>query len=67
MHVRAMDANDEGEVVEEVVIVSTDIDAPTATPFATVMGQELGVDLAPTVDADNDGEVDNDSHRSRGR
>ena len=60
MHVRAMDANDEGEVVEEVVIVSTDIDAPTATKFATVMGQELGVDLAPTVDADNDGEVDND-------
>ena len=36
MHVRAMDANDEGEVVEEVVIVSTDIDAPKATLFAMV-------------------------------
>ena len=36
MHVRTMDANDEGEVVEEVVIVSTDIDAPTAKPFADV-------------------------------
>ena len=36
MHVRAMDANDEGEVVEEVVIVSTNIDAPKATPFAMV-------------------------------
>ena len=42
-HVRAMDANDEGEVVEEVVIVSTDIDAPTATPFAMVPGQMLNV------------------------
>ena len=36
MHVRAMDADDDGNVVEEVVVVSTDIDAPKATPFADV-------------------------------
>ena len=34
MHVRTMEPNNEGEVVEEVVIVKTDIDAPKATPFA---------------------------------
>ena len=32
---------DDGEVVEEVVIVSTDIDAPKATAFAKVTGQPL--------------------------
>ena len=32
MHVRTMEPNDDGEVVEEVVIVATDIDGP-ATPF----------------------------------
>ena len=36
MHTRTMEANDDGEVVTEVVIVSTDIDAPKATAFATV-------------------------------
>ena len=43
MHTRTMDADADGNVVEEVVIVSTDIDAPKATPFAMVMGQELDV------------------------
>ena len=36
MHVRALEADDEGNVVEEVVVVSTDIGAPKATKFATV-------------------------------
>ena len=39
MHVRKMDADEDGNVVEEVVIVSTDIEAPEATPFAMVRGQ----------------------------
>ena len=34
MHTRKMKADDMGNVVEEVVIVSTDIEAPTAVPFA---------------------------------
>ena len=34
MHVRAIEADEDGNVVEEVVIVKTDIDAPKATPFA---------------------------------
>ena len=33
MHVRTMEADDDGDVVEEVVIVSTDIEAPKATAF----------------------------------
>ena len=33
MHVLKMDAGEDGNVVEEVVIVSTDIDAPTDIPF----------------------------------
>ena len=35
MHTRTMDANEDGDVVTEVVIVSTDIEAPKATKFAT--------------------------------
>ena len=34
MHVREMDADEDGDVVEEVVIVSTDITAPKAVAFA---------------------------------
>ena len=34
MHVRAMEADDDGNVEEEVVIVQTDIEAPKATAFA---------------------------------
>ena len=41
MHTRKMEADEDGNVVEEVVIVSTDIAAPKATPFAEVEGQEL--------------------------
>ena len=46
MHVRTMPENEDGEVVEEVVIVKTDIKAPKATLFAKVPGgaQELTVD-----------------------
>ena len=36
MLVRTMTANEDGEVVQEVVIVKTDIDAPTATAFDVV-------------------------------
>ena len=36
MHTRAMDANADGKVVREIVIVSTDIEAPKATAFGTV-------------------------------
>ena len=36
MHSRMMEADDDGDVVEEVVIVTTDIEAPTATAFAKV-------------------------------
>ena len=46
MHVRTMPENEDGEVVEEVVIVKTDIKAPKATLFAKVPGgaQVLNVD-----------------------
>ena len=36
MHVREMEADEDGDVVTEVVIVSTDIDKPLATAFAKV-------------------------------
>lgn len=42
MHVRTMPAD--GNVAEEVIVVSTDIEAPVATPFEMVPGQELTVD-----------------------
>ena len=51
MHVRTMEADDDGNVVEEVVIVSTDIEAPTATAFAKVEGQAL--DANPDDDSVN--------------
>ena len=35
MHVREMEADEDDNVVEEVVIVSTDIKEPRATKFAT--------------------------------
>ena len=44
MHTRTMDANEDGDVITEVVIVSTDIEAPKATAFAMVHG-------APYLDA----------------
>ena len=61
MHTRAMAADDDGNVVEEVVIVSTDIEAPKATAFAMVAGQALNArDLDDAVDADGDGTATND-------
>ena len=61
MHVLTMDADDDGNVVEEVVIVTTDIEAPKATAFAKVAGQTLDVDLDPATDGpDADTTADND-------
>ena len=61
MHVRAMAADDDGNVVEEVVIVSTDIKPPKATPFAMVAGQALDTrDLDTNEDANGDGDAIND-------
>ena len=41
MRVLTMDASKDGNVVKEIVVVYSDIDAPTATPFAMVTGQTL--------------------------
>ena len=60
MHSRMMEADDDGNVEEEIVIVTTNIEAPKATAFAMVEGQGLTVDPEPTVDADNDGTPGND-------
>ncbi len=64
MQVRTMKENDDGETESEVVVVRTDIAEPTARPFA-VDGDNKGVymlnvDLAPTMDADNDGNAEDD-------
>ena len=61
MHARAMEADSDGNVVEEVVIVSTDIEAPEAVAFAKfeedlagTTSQALAVRKdGVTVDADN--------------
>ncbi len=61
MHVRMMEADDDGNVESEVVIVSTNIEAPKATAFAEVAGQALNArDLDDDVDADDDGTPTND-------
>ena len=67
MHIRdnTVDPDEDSDVVpdtvEEVMIVTTDIEAPTPTPFADVMGQELTVDLDPTMDGDDmDDNINND-------
>ncbi len=44
MHVRTMPADGDGNVAQEVVVVSTDIEAPVATPFAMAPGQALNAD-----------------------
>lgn len=54
MHVRAMPADANGDVAEEVMVVSTDIEAPTAAPFAIVPGQELTVDADGVLASGND-------------
>ena len=53
MHVRD-ERDDMGEGVEEVVFVSTDIEAPKATPFAMVAGQELNADEDGGVETGDD-------------
>ena len=50
MHVLTMEADSDGDVVEEVVMVHTDIEAPKATAFAMVDGQALNV----STNTDND-------------
>ena len=49
MLVRTMEPGDDGEVVEEVVIVKTDIDAPKATPFEKVPGETQVLDVNPNT------------------
>ena len=52
MHVRTQEADDDDNVVEEVVIVSTDIAAPKATKFSTVYTLDVNTDTtndAPAV------------------
>ena len=51
MHTRAMDADSDGNVMTEVVIVATDIEAPKATAFGMVAGQELDVSTDTTNDS----------------
>ena len=54
MHVRTMPADANGNVAEEVMVVSTDIETPEATLFAMVPGQALNADAdgAPATGAD---------------
>ena len=54
MHVRTMPADGDGNVAAEVVVVSTDIEAPKATPFAMVPGQALTVDADGVPASGND-------------
>ena len=61
MLVRTQDADADGNVEEEVVIVGTDIKAPRAVAFEKVAGQELNArDLDAAVDADGNGTNDDD-------
>ena len=52
MHTRTMDADADRNVVQEVVIVTTDIDPPKATAFATVYPLDTSTD---TTNDDPDG------------
>ena len=47
MHTRAMEADDDGNVVEEVVIVSTDIEGPKGVAFAMWQAGPVPADPAP--------------------
>ncbi len=62
MHTRTMEADSDGDVVQETVIVSTDIEAPKATAFAMVTGQALNTrDLDTGADGpDGDDDLTND-------
>ena len=60
-HTRTMEADTDGNVVEEVVVLTTDIEAPKSTAFAMVAGQELNArDLDENVDADGNNENKDD-------
>ena len=58
MLTRTMEANDDGEVMTEVVLVASDITGPKATAFAMVPGQALDVSSS-TGEAAVDPEVNN--------
>ena len=68
MHVRTMEADDDGNVVEEVVIVATDIAAPKPVAFEKFEADEDGTltqvlnarDLDATDDANDDNNPAND-------
>ena len=61
MLVRTKDADDDGNVEEEVVVIGTDIKAPRVVAFAKVDGQALNArDLDTGKDADGDGTPNND-------
>ena len=61
MLTHTMDADMDGNVVTEVAVVYSDIEAPKATAFAMVAGQTLNArDLDTTADADGDGDATND-------
>ncbi len=51
MHTRTMDADDDGNVVTEVAIVATDIEAPTATAFGMVHTLDIRVDGEDATEA----------------
>ena len=59
MHVLKMDADEDGNVVEEVVIVSTDIDPPTDIPFAKA--DEADTKGRYLLNANPDGDDNNQS------
>ena len=61
MHTRTMEEDDDGNRVEEVVIVSTDIEAPKATAFAMVEGQSLNARADGTTPDDTDTDDTNNS------
>ncbi len=67
MHVRTMEADDDGNVAEEVVMVTTDIEEPDAVDFAKwesgldgATPQALNADLDTLMDADNNGTANDD-------
>ena len=56
MQVRTMEADDDGNVVEEVVVVRTDIAAPKATKFTTVHPINMETGVNTNMDNDTAGE-----------
>ena len=72
MHRRDMEADDDDNVVQEIVIVATDIDAPKATKFATeytlthdedgdpVDADQVAIDLGNALTSNDDAVVDAD-------